>query len=99
MRRLLNQLAHAAVKNKGSYFQTVFNRLMPRLGYKKAVWAIAHRMCRLIWKLLHEGLRYFELGVLSNPIASKRRRNKLVAELRKLGYQVELTSLQAESSS
>lgn len=72
---------------------------MPRLGYKKAVWAIAHRMCRLIWKLLHEGVRYVELGILTNPIASKRRRNKLVAELRKLGYQVEVTPLQAEPSS
>lgn len=93
MRRLLNQLAHAAVKNKGSYFQSVFRRLLPRLGYKKAVWAIAHRMCRLIWKLLHEGVRYLELGHLENPIASMRRRNKLVAELRRLGYQVELTPL------
>jgi transposase len=93
MRRLLNQLAHAAVKNKGSYFQNVFRRLLPRLGYKKAVWAIAHRICRLIWKLLHEGVRYVELGLLKNPIASKRRRNKLVAELRRLGYQVELTPL------
>ena len=93
MRRLLNQLAHAAVKNKGGYFQNVFRRLLPRLGYKKAVWAIAHRMCRLIWKLLHEGVRYIELGHLANPVAAKRRCNKLVAELRRLGYQVELTPL------
>jgi transposase len=99
MRRLLNQLAHAAVKNKGSYFQKVFRRLMPRLGYKKAVWAIAHRMCRLIWKLLHEGVRYVELGLLTNPMASKRRRNKLVAELRRLGYQVELTLLPTQPNS
>lgn len=91
MRRLLNQLAHAAVKNKGGYFQKVFRRLSPRLGYKKAVWAIAQRMCRLLWKLLHEGVRYIELGDLENPVASKRRRNKLVAGLRRLGYEVELT--------
>jgi transposase len=95
----LNQLAHAAVKNKGSYFQKIFHRLMPRLGYKKAVWAIAHRMCRLIWKLLHEGVRYVELGLLTNPIASKQRRNKLVAELRRLGYQVELTPLPTQPNS
>jgi len=48
MRRLLNQAAHAAVKMKGSLFQLVFKRLKPRLGYKSAIWAIAHRLCRLI---------------------------------------------------
>jgi transposase len=93
MRRLLNQLAHAAVKKKGSHLHNVFRRWLPRLGYKKAVWAIAHRLCRLIWKVLHEGVRYIERGLTVNPLASKRRRHKLVAELRRLGYQVELTPL------
>ena len=43
LRRLLNQAAHAAARKKGSYFQAVFRRLLPRLGYKSAIWAIAHR--------------------------------------------------------
>jgi len=34
MRRLLNQVAHAAVKVKGSIFDLVFRRLLPRLGFK-----------------------------------------------------------------
>src|SRR5215470_14496050 len=58
LRRLLNQAAHAAVKRKGSIFEVVFKRLQPRLKYKEAIWAIAHRLCRLIWKLLHQGVRY-----------------------------------------
>jgi transposase len=49
LRRLLNQLAHAAVRKRDCYLQIVFKRLSPRLGYAKAVWAIAHRSCRLIW--------------------------------------------------
>jgi transposase len=53
LRRILNQAAHAAVKKNGSHFQTVFRRLLPRLGYKAAIWAIAHRLCRLVWKVLH----------------------------------------------
>jgi transposase len=36
MRRVLNQAAHAAVCKKGSYFQTLFRCLLPRLGYKSA---------------------------------------------------------------
>ena len=37
LRRVLNQSAHAAVKKKGSHFQAVFRRLLPRLGYKSAI--------------------------------------------------------------
>ena len=33
--------AHAAVTKKGSYFQVVFRRLLPRLGYKSAI--LGHR--------------------------------------------------------
>jgi hypothetical protein len=38
MRRLLNQLAHVAVKKQDSHMQIVFNCLSVRLGYAKAVW-------------------------------------------------------------
>ncbi len=62
MRRLLDQAAHAAVKTKGSIFQLVYRRLVPRLGHAQAIWAIAHRLCRLIWKILHQGVRYEERG-------------------------------------
>jgi hypothetical protein len=40
----------------------VFRRLLPRLGYQQALWAIAHRLCRLVWKILHEKVRYIEQG-------------------------------------
>jgi len=61
LRRVLNQAAHAAARKKGSYFQAVFRRLLPRLGYKSAIWAIADRLCRVVWKILHEGVRFIEL--------------------------------------
>ena len=40
LRRVLNQAAHAAARSKGTHFQAVFRRLLPRLGYQSAVWAI-----------------------------------------------------------
>jgi transposase len=67
MRRILNQVAHAAARSKGTHFQAVFRRLLPRLGYQSAIWAIAHRLCRLLWKILHEGARYIEQGTSSEP--------------------------------
>jgi len=90
MRRLLNQLAHAAVRKEGCQLQIVFKRLSSRLGYAKAVWAIAHRLCRLIWKVLHEGVSYIEHGPTPTPLALKRRRQRLVTQLKKLGYSVQL---------
>jgi transposase len=73
LRRVLNQAAHAAVKNNGSHFQAVFRRLLPRLGYQSAIWAIAHRLCRVIWKILHEGVRFIEQGRESDPKVRKQR--------------------------
>ena len=67
LRRLLNQAAHAAVKKNGSYFQAVFRRLLPRLGYQSAIWAVAHRLCRVVWKILHEGVRFIEQGREPDP--------------------------------
>jgi hypothetical protein len=43
MRRLLNQAANAAVMSKGSLFEIVYRRSVPRLGHNQAIGAIAHR--------------------------------------------------------
>lgn len=78
---------------KGSYFQGVFRRLLPRLGYQSAIWAIAHRLWRLAWKILHEGVRFIERDCEADPRAKKQRAQMLVRALRKLGYQVTITPL------
>jgi len=57
MRRILNQAANAAVKTKGSIFEVLYRRCVPRLGHNQAIGAIAHRQCRLIWLILHQGVR------------------------------------------
>lgn len=93
MRRVLNQVANAAVRTKGSVFQTVYRRLVVRLGHNKAIWAIAHRLCRLTWKILHQKVSYIEYGSRTNPKAVKTRMNKLLRELRSLGYQVQVAPL------
>jgi len=93
LRRVLNQAAHAAVRKNGSHFQAVFRRLLPRLGYQSAVWAIAHRLCRLVWKILHEGVRFIEQSSQSDPKVRKQRARILARALRKLGYDVAITPI------
>ena len=89
MRRLLNQAANAAVMSKGSLFEIVYRRSVPRLGHNQAIGAIAHRQCRLIWLILHEGVRYEERGPAVTKRSKQKRTARMIRELRRLGYQVE----------
>jgi transposase len=93
VRRVLTEAAQAAVRTKGSHFQVVFRRLLPRLGYKQALWAIAHRLCRVVWTILHEGVSYIEHGAEQDPKARQQRARVLTRKLRQLGYKVEITPL------
>ena len=91
MRRILNQAANAAVKVKGSIFEIVYRRSVPRLGHNQAIGAIAHRQCRLIWLILHQGVRYEERGPTVTKQSRQTRPARMIRQLRKLGYRVELT--------
>jgi len=93
VRRILTQAAQAAVKKKGSYFQSLFRKFLPRLHYNGAIWVVANRLGRLVWKILHDGVRYIEQGQETTPAARKRRAQKMAQALRKLGYAVTLTPI------
>src|SRR5205814_4355792 len=84
MRRILNQAANAAVKRKGSIFELLYRRLSPRLGHKRTIWAMAHRLCRLIWMILYQGIRYEERGPAVSHKAKQIRTTSIIKELRKL---------------
>ena len=94
MRRILDQAAWAAVKKKGSFFQALYRRMLARSGEQQTIWAVAHRLCRLLWKILHEGVRYIEQGTpIVNVQTMNRRQRRLTAEFRKLGFQVTFTPI------
>jgi len=89
MRRILNQAANAAVKHKGSIFEIVYRRLVLRLGHNKTIGAIGHRLCELIWIILHNGVRYEERGPSVCEKAKRVRTSRMIRTLRTLGYRVE----------
>jgi transposase len=89
MRRILNQSANAAAKSKGSVFEVVYRRYVPRMGHNQAIGAIAHRQCRLIWLILHQGVRYEERGPAVGKRAKQNRTARMIRELRSLGYRVD----------
>src|SRR5262245_24320381 len=98
MRRLLNQSANAAVRTKGSIFEIAYRRSVPRLGHNQAIGAIAHRLCRLIWLILHQGIRYEERGPAVTKRAKQKRTARMIRQLRGLGYRIELPESQHSSS-
>ena len=92
MRRLLNQAANAAVKAKGTLFELLYRRYVPRLGHPQTIGLIAHRLCRLIWLILHQGVRYEERGPALSQQSQRHRTARMIRQLRRLGYRVELAS-------
>ncbi|HMD06954.1 MAG TPA: transposase [Candidatus Acidoferrum sp.] len=93
MRRVLNQAANAAARTKGSIFEIVYCRSVPRLGHNQTIGAIAHRQCRLIWLILHQAVRYQELG----PAVTKQSKKRRTRQLRSLGYRIEPPNPQQSS--
>jgi len=89
MRRILNQAANAAVRYKGTIFEIIYRRLVPRRGHNKTIGAVAHRLCHLIWIILHNGVRYEERGPTVSERSKRERTSRMIRTLRFLGYRVE----------
>ena len=95
MRRILNQAANAAVKLKGSIFQILYGRYVPRLGHNQTIGIIAHKLCRLVWKILHRGIRYEERGLEVSKASKQKRTRKMIQALRRLGCRIERSPSQS----
>jgi hypothetical protein len=98
MRRLLNQAANAAVKVKGSIFEIIYRRCIPRLGHNQAIGLIAHRQCRLIWLILHKGTLYEERGPAVTKRSKYQRTWRMIRQLQQLGYRIESPNPQASQA-
>jgi transposase len=90
LRRVLNQAANATVKAKGTVFEAHYKRIVGRDPRKHftAIGAVVHKLEAVIWKVLHDGVRYEERGKRQNPEADRRRAVRLTRELKRLGYDV-----------
>ncbi len=91
LKTMLVQCAWAASRKKDSYYKVQFNRLRSRRGPKKAICAVAASMLTAIYHILKDGTEHQDLGAdhfdrRSTEVKAKR----LVEQLAKLGYQVEL---------
>jgi transposase len=93
-----NQAANAAAKAKGSIFDIVYRRSVPRLGHNQAIGALAHRQCQLVWLILHQGVRYQERGPAVTQQSKRKRTWRMIRQLRSLGYRIEQPSVQSSQA-
>lgn len=98
VRGLICQIAHAASRTKGSSWEGQYGYWQKRLGPQKALWALAHRLLRLVWKMLAQGMDYVERGPRrSDPARLKARMKRLRHEFRIYGMEIQFTPIQTAS--
>jgi transposase len=91
---MLVQCAWAASRKKDSYYKAQFNRLKSRRGPKKAACAVAASLLTAIYHILRDGVEHRDLGAgYLDRCSTESKTRRLLAQLAKLGYHVELTSL------
>jgi len=91
LRAILTQLAHAAVRTRGTYLSALYQRLAARRGKQRAIIAVAHSMMRSVFHMLSRNEAYRELG--ANYFDEQRRHytvDRLARRIEHLGYRVSL---------
>lgn len=89
LRRLFMQTAWGAIHTKKTFYAGLFQRLKPKIKAKGAAWAVAHRMAKVIWLVMHEEVEYQEKGpALPNPRTLTRKLRNLVREFQRQGMDV-----------
>jgi transposase len=89
----LGTAAMAAARTKNNTFLGArYARLVPRLGKKKALVALEHSILVAVWHMLTANIAYQDLGGdFFDKLDPDRAKRRAVAQLQRLGYQVELT--------
>ena len=93
LRQALIEAAQAAARSKGTFLGAYYQRLRKRMGHKKAIVALAHRILVIIYRLLKEQQPYRELGPdHAEEQALEASKRWAVRRLEQLGFQVTLQS-------
>jgi transposase len=96
LRSMLVQMANAAVRCKASLFATVYRRLAPRRGHKRAIVAVAHRLLIAVYHILKQHQLYRDSRTTDRGQRTQHQRlQTLQHRIERLGYQVQLTPLAA----
>lgn len=94
LKTMLIQCAWAAKRQKDSYYRAQFYRLQSRRGPQKAICAVGASILTAIYHILKDGTEHQDLGVqYFDRRSTQEKTDRLVAQLAKLGFKVELKPL------
>ena len=99
LRAGLTQLAHGAVRTKGTYVSALYRRLAARRGKRRAILAVAHSIMVSVFHMLTRNEPYRELG--ANYFDERRRHytvDRLLSRIEHLGYRVHLEPVTAPAA-
>ncbi|MGY5051260.1 transposase [Streptomyces sp. 900105755] len=88
LKGVLGDAAAAATHTKGTYLNAHYRRLTTRMGKKRALVAVMHKIVIAAWHMLTNDTDYQDLGPShwqQHPHQVKRRQQWLIAELSALG--------------
>ncbi len=89
----LRQAANALIRSR-SYLGAQYRRLRTKLGAPKAITAMAHRLARLVYRMLKYGQRYVDKGT---EYYEQRYRNQQIQLLRKNATKLEFHITEARA--
>jgi transposase len=97
LRSALTESARAAARSKGTYLSAQYHRLKGRRGANKATIAVGHSILVAAFHILDRGEPYADLGAdhFLNRHDPERHANRLVRQLRALGYDVTIEPVEA----
>ncbi len=93
LRTTLITCAHAAVRNKNSYFYAEFKRISVHRGKKRAYVAVAHSMLIAVYHILKDGVVFKDLGAdYYNQFNKERKINAYLKKLKTLGWEMPIAT-------
>jgi transposase len=96
VRDALVEAARAAANSKGTFLGALYRRFKVRLGRKKAIMALAHRILVIIYHLLKNQETYQEYGEqATDDRLEENRKRRAIRQLETMGYQVQLQHVES----
>ncbi len=91
LKSILCQAATSAVRTRNCYLSNRFRRIKSRRGQARAIVAIARELACSIYHVMYRAEPYRPPAIADPTVAQQRRSQRLIRELRKLGYEVKKT--------
>jgi transposase len=89
LRSILVQVAWAAARTKGTYLSAMYHRLAARRGGKRAIFAVAHAILKIIYAMLLHHATYQDFGdAYFDELNRKSVLRRAIHRIESLGYHI-----------